>query len=85
MSFPPDFCTIEKENENSSSADNYLRYTKLTGASLQTAQRARQQVLVVWGAAAKNDSMKPFRFHEQPDQSDIDGLGSDYVQSMNYN
>ena len=80
--------TIEKENEGSSSADNYLRYTKLDQgkpANFALLEQDPLEYWLVWGVAKENDSMKPFRFLEQPDQSDIDlELGSDYVQSMNY-
>ena len=80
--------TIEKENEGSSSADNYLRYTKLDQgkpANFCLLEQDPLEYWLVWGVAKENDSMKPFRFLEQPSQEDIDlELGSDYVQSMNY-
>ena len=80
--------TIEKENEGSSSADNYLRYTKLDQgkpANFSLLEQDPLEYWLVWGVAKENDSMKPFRFLEQPSQADIDlELGSDYVQSMNY-
>ena len=80
--------TIEKENEGSSSADNYLRYTKLDQgkpANFCLLEQDPLEYWLVWGVAKENDSMKPFRFLEQPSQADIDlELGSDYVQSMNY-
>ena len=80
--------TIEKENEGSSSADNYLRYTKLDQgkpANFALLEQDPLEYWLVWGEAKEGGSMKPFRFPGQPDQSDIDlELGSDYVQSMNF-
>ena len=80
--------TIEKENDGSSSADNYLRYTKLEKgkpANFCLLEQDPLEYWLVWGEAKEGGSMKPFRFPGQPDQSDIDlELGSDYVQSMNF-
>ena len=80
--------SIEKENEGSSSADNYLRYTKLDQGKRANFALLEQDPLeywLVWGVAKENDSMKPFRFVQQPSQEDIElELGKDYVQSMNY-
>ena len=89
MKFSSGFlATIEKENEGSSSADNYLRYTKLEkGKPANFACLSKIPTSIGWfGAEAKEiDSMKPFRFLDQPAQDDIDlELGSDYVQSMNF-
>ena len=89
MKFSDSFlASIEKENEGSSSADNYLRYTKLDQgkpANFCLLEQDPLEYWLVWGVAKENDSMKPFRFLEQPGEDDIAlELGSDYVQSMNY-
>ena len=80
--------TIEKENEGSSSADNYLRYTKLEKGKTANFALLTQDPLeywLVWGEAKEGGSMKPFRFPVQPSQDDIDlELGSDYVQCQNF-
>ena len=80
--------SIEKENEGSSSADDYLRYTKLDQgkpANFALLEQDPLEYWLVWGIAKENDKMKPFRFVEQPSQEDIElELGKDYVQSMNF-
>ena len=80
--------TIEKENEGSSSADNYLRYTKLEKgkpANFALLEQDPLEYWLVWGEAKEGGSMKPFRFPVQPSQDDIDlELGSDYVQCQNF-
>ena len=89
MKFSDSFlASIEKENEGSSSADDYLRYTKLDQgkpANFALLEQDPLEYWLVWGIAKENDKMKPFRFVEQPSQEDIElELGKDYVQSMNF-
>lgn len=90
MKFSKSFlASIEKENEGSSSADNYLRYTKLDQgrpANFCLLEQDPLEYWLVWGVAKVDDSiMKPFRFLEQPSEDDIAlELGSDYVRSKNY-
>ena len=89
VKFSQDFSPpSRKKTKVSSSADNYLRYTKLDQgkpANFCLLEQDPLEYWLVWGVAKENDSMKPFRFLEQPSQEDIDlELGSDYVQSMNY-
>ena len=79
--------TIEKENEGSSSADNYLRYTKLDQgkpANFALLEQDPLQYWLVWGVDA-NEKMKPFRFMTQPTAEEINlELGNDYSQCLNY-
>jgi hypothetical protein len=80
--------SIEQENEGSSSKDNYLRYTKLDQgkpANFALLEQDPLEYWLLWGEAKENGSMKPFRFLKQPTADEIDlELGSDYVQSMNF-
>ena len=75
MKFSDSFlASIEKENEGSSSADDYLRYTKLDQgkpANFALLEQDPLEYWLVWGIAKENDKMKPFRFVEQPSQEDM--------------
>ena len=80
--------TIEKENEGSSSADNYLRYTKLDQgkpANFALLEQDPLEYWLVWGTAKADGSMKPFRFLEQPSEADIEAeFGPEYGPCYNY-
>ena len=80
--------SLEKENDGSSSKDNYLGYTKLEQgkpANFALLEQDPLEYWLVWAEAKASGSMKPFRFMNQPSSDEIDlELGSEYVQSMNY-
>ena len=80
--------SIEQDNEGSSSKDNYLSYTKLEQgkpANFALLEQDPLEYWLVWAEAKASGSMKPFRFMNQPSSDEIDlELGSEYVQSMNY-
>ena len=76
MKFSSGFLSVlESENEGSSSADNYLRYTKLEQSKPANFCLLEQDPLeywLVWGQAKTDGSMKPFRFLEEPSGADIE-------------
>ena len=79
---------IEKENEGSSSKDNYLRYTKLTQGKPANFALLEQDPLcywLVWGETKDGMSMKPFSFVQKPSAEDIKlELGNEYNQALNF-
>ena len=78
----------ENESSGKSSADNYLRYTKLESGKPVNFALLDEDPLeywLVWGEAKADGSMRPFRFLTEPSEDDIETeFGPDFTQCLNY-
>lgn len=89
MKFSSAFLSVlESENEASSSADNYLRYTKLEEkkpANFCLLEQDPLEYWLVWGQTKTDGNMKPFRFLEEPTEADIEAeYGPEYGPCFNF-
>ena len=78
----------ESEGSGKSTADNYLRYSKLESgkpANFALLTEDALEYYLVWGEANADGQMRPFRFLDEPTQEDIDAeLGNEFSQCLNY-
>ena len=78
----------ENESSGKSSADNYLRYTKLESGKPVNFALLDEDPLeywLVWGEAKADGSMRPFRFLTEPSEDDIEAeFGPEFTQCLNY-
>jgi hypothetical protein len=78
----------ESEGSGKSSADNYLRYSKLESgkpANFALLTEDALEYYLVWGEANADGQMRPFRFLDEPTSEDIEAeLGNEFSQCLNY-